>query len=276
MKPTIIFVVVLLINMSALPVGAMEPFVLYDDFQSKFIDPNKWFGAEIRGGAVVLLEFVREIQGKRLHMTNLTYGDTTSSKGSSRGYNTLRFTHESRITAMKATVQVNDVEAKGCQANPTPSTASLRLVGSFFNTTATPTPSSQKNDVIAWIGIQRRSDSTDKPDVLEVNYWVAECTNSACITTTLLDKGFLGVVTIGSAADLSIRWDQAHHQFIFQLDLQSAVFSGYKVPDLSRAGVGFKQLDLGHHVANCKEEPRSKAFMDAYFHKVYVNEKRFP
>jgi hypothetical protein len=276
MKSTIIFIVALLMNMMAFPVGATERFVLYDDFQSEIIDLNKWFGAEMRDGAEVLLEFVREIQGKRLHMTNLTYGDTTSNKGFSRGYNTLRFTHESRITAMKAMVQVNNVEAKGCQANLTPSIASLRLMGSFFNTTARPTPSSQKNDVVAWIGIQRRSNSTDKPDVLEVNYWVAECTNRTCTSTTLLDKGFLGVITIGSIADLSIRWDQANHQFIFQLDLQSAVFFRYKVPDLSRAGLGFKKLDVAHFVANCMEEPRSKAFMDAYFHKVYVNEKRSP
>ena len=276
MKVTLTFVVVLLINILAHPVHALEPFVLYDDFNSKFIDGNKWFGGEVRSGAVVLLEYVREIKENRLHMVDRTLGDPTSDKGISRGYNNLRFTNEGRITAMKAAVQVNDVEAKGCQANPVPSTASLQLMGSFFNTTATPIPNSLKNDVIAWIGIQRRSNSTDKPNVLEVNYRVVECMDSNCFSPTLLDKGFLGIVMTGSVTDLSIRWDQASHQFIFQMDLQSAVFSPYKVSDISRPGSGFKRVDLGHDVANCKEEPRSTAFMDAYFHKVFVNEKRSP
>lgn len=276
MKFVLTFVVALFINLSPHPVRALEPFVLYDDFSSNFIDGNKWSGGEVRSGAVVLLEYVREIKENRLHMVDRTLGDPTSDKGISRGYNTLRFTKEGRITGMKATVQVNDVEAKGCQANPLPTTASLQLMGSFFNTTAAPTPNSQKNDVIAWIGIQRRSNSTDKPNVLEVNYMVSECPNSNCFPSTPLDKGFLGIVMTGSITELSIRWDKANHQFIFQMDLQSAVFSPYKVSDLSRPGVGFKQLNLVHFIANCKEEPPSMAFMDVYFHKVFVNDKSTP
>jgi hypothetical protein len=276
MKVTLTFVVVLLINLLAHPVHPLEPFVLYDDFNSKFIDGNKWFGGEVRSGAVVLLEYVREIKENRLHMVDRTLGDPTSDKGISRGYNNLRFTNEGRITAMKATVQVNDVEAKGCRANPAPTPAGLQILGSFFNTTPSPTPNSQKNDVIAWIGIQRRSNSTDKPNVLEVNYMVVECVDSNCIPSNPLDKGFLGLVMTGAVTELSIRWDQPNHQFIFQMDLQSAVFSPYKVADVSPPGSGFKQLDLGHFVANCKGEPRSTAFMDAYFLKVFVNEKRSP
>lgn len=276
MKATLTFVVVLLIIMLALPVQALEPFVLYDDFNSKLIDVNKWFGEQERSGAVVILEFVRGIQENRLHMANRTYGDTNSNKGTSRGYNNLRFIDGGRITGIKATVQVNDVEAKGCRENPVPSTASLHLMGSFFNTTATPTPNSVKNDVIAWIGIQRNSNSTDKPNVLEVNYMVIECRDNNCFSSTLLDKGFLGIVMTGSIVDLSLRWDQANHQFIFQLDNQSAVFSPYKVSNISRPGLGFKRVDLAHHVANCGGEPRSAAFMDAYFHKVFVNEKASP
>jgi hypothetical protein len=276
MKVGLTFGVALLINLLAHPVHALEPFVLYDDFTSNFIDGNKWSGGEFRSGAVVLLEYVREIKENRLHMVDRTLGDATSDKGISRGYNNLRSTNEGRITGIKATVQVKDVEAKGCQANPAPTTAILQLMGSFFNSTAAPTPNSQKNDVIAWIGIQRRSNSTDEPNVLEVNYMVVECVNSICTPSTPLDKGFLGTVTTGSVTDLSIRWDKANHQFIFQMDLQSAVFSPYKVSDLSRPGLGFKQLNLGHFVANCKGEPRSSAFMDAYFLKVFVNDKTSP
>jgi hypothetical protein len=279
MKATIIFIVVLLINMLALPVGGMEPFVLYDDFSSKFIDVNKWYGVTMRSGAVVLLEFTREIQKNRLHLANRTYGDTTSNKEFSRGYNVLGFLNEGRITAMKATVQINDFEAKGCKANPFPSAAGLHLAGSFFNTGTAPTPNNQQKDVIAGIGIQRRSNSTDEPNVLEVNYRVMECgdkSDRTCISPKILDQGFLGIVMNGEITDLSIRWDQANHQFIFQLNLQSAVFSPYKVSDTSRPGINFKRLDLGHEVANCSGEPRSIAFMDAYFHKVYVSEKRSP
>ena len=205
-------------------------------------------------------------------MVNRTYGDTSSNSGSSSVFTRLDFTDGEKITAIKATVQVNSTEAVDCSNNPNATHATARLGGSFFNT-STPTLGSYLNDVLASIYIELASDSTDKAGVLEVIGKVLKCNNSTCSSYTELDKKVLGTTKIRKKTDLSIQWDKGNHQFIFQCGKSAPVSSTYAVPDLLPPGVvDSKRVDIAQVVADCTAEPRPVAFMDANFDNVFVNQ----
>ena len=262
----------LLLLMFASPVRALESLVLYDDFHSTFIDETKWSGGGSQSAGVDVLEFVRQIQKGTLHMVNRTYGDTSSNSGSSAAYTRLDFADGEKVTAIKATIQVNSVEVGVCTSNPNATYARARLGGSFFNISA-PTAGSYSNDVFAAIYIELASDSTDKAGILEVIGRVIKCNNSTCSLYTELDKIVLGTTKVKKKTDLSIQWDKSNHQFIFQLGKSAPVSSTYAVPDLLPAGFAdSKALDIAQSIANCTAEQRPVAFMDLNFDNVYVNQ----
>jgi hypothetical protein len=60
-------------------VPAQAQLVLYDDFNSRFIDPGKWVVNQ--SGNDSSREYVREIQSNRLRMAIRNYGDTNSDSG---------------------------------------------------------------------------------------------------------------------------------------------------------------------------------------------------
>ena len=260
----------LLLLMFASPGQALD-LVLYDDFHSTFIDETKWSGGGGQSAGVDVLEFVRQIQKGTLHMVNRTYGDTSSNSGSSVAYTRLDFADGEKVTAIKATVQVNSAEVVGCSNNSSATHATARLGGSFFNTSA-PTVGSYSNDVFAAIYIELASDSTDKAGILEVIGRVIKCNNSTCSLYTELDKIVLGTTKVKKKTDLSIQWDKSNHQFIFQLGKSAPVSYTYAVPDLLPAGFAdSKALDIAQSIANCTAEP-TVAFMDANFDNVFVNQ----
>ena len=223
-----------------------------------------------------MLENVLQISNKSLHLLNRVYGNTGSDTGESAGGTRLEFADGDIITAIKATVQVNNITAAGCSTNPTTNTRTrARLGGRFFNT-GVPTPGSSLNDVFAFVGIQLRSDSTDKPGTLEVIGRVVKCNDSSCFTNTKLDQQTLGAIKVKKKADLSIQWDKTNHQFIFQFGKLAPVISTYTVPDTSPAGDPTKGLDLNHRIANCTVEPRPVAFVDVSFDNVLVNQSAAP
>jgi hypothetical protein len=254
---------------------ALEPFVSYDNFDTKFLDPDKWVGAESNIG-LVILESSREIDWGRLHLRNRIYGQTNSDSGWGVGGSRLYFAEGDKVTAIKATVQVNWVEAKGCSNNPSATQARVRLSGYFFNTD-TPESGSALNDVLAYIFIQRRSDSTSGSYILGVGANVYRCTNSNCTSGDLIGTENLGTISFFERVILSIRWDQANHRFIFQLNWQSPIHIPYNLPDISPPGLqNNKRIELSHIVPNCTGEPRPVAFMDAYIDKVFVNKTAAP
>lgn len=169
----------LLLLMFASPGRALD-LVLYDDFHSTFIDETKWSGGGSQSAGVDVLEFVRQIQKGTLHIVNRTYGDTSSNSGSSVAYTRLDFADGEKVTAIKATIQVNSAVVTDCRpGNPNATYARARLGGSFFNTSV-PTAGSYLNDVFAAIYIELASDSTDKAGILEVIGRVIKCNNSTC------------------------------------------------------------------------------------------------
>lgn len=178
MKSMICFLLILSMVLVCAPAKAQESFVLYDDFNSKFIDAMKWRGGETSTGNVILLESIREIDGQRLRLLNRSFGRGGGSSGLiDRGDNQLRVTPPplgTDITALEASVKVNAVEAIGCpDEGSEPTRARARLAGSFFRTEGM--PNGELNDVNAFIIIQRLSNSTDAPQVLKVFGQILHC-----------------------------------------------------------------------------------------------------
>lgn len=258
---------------------ALERLVPCDDFNAEHIDPDKWFGAESEGPGT---EAIRQPQDQRLSLVYRRYGKTDSDSGNPRKDFYLTFRNYAAVTAIKATVQVNDVVATTCASNPKVTCpggiyprigAWAGLQGHFFNT-ATPTPGSMEIDVVAGISMFRAADSTDPPDVLRVQSVVLHCARRFCDTT--LHHKDLGPVKRGEMARLRIQWDRDNHRFIFQRDDAPEVVAPYTVSDTAQPSAAVKRLVIANEVANYTAKPRPVAFIEALFVDVMVNESAAP
>jgi hypothetical protein len=276
MSITLNCLIAIFLLMFGSPVHALEPFALYDDFKSKIIDETKWYAAESMSTGVNIVDQVLQSSGK-LHMLSRFYGNVSSNSGVSRAFYDLAFANPDTITAMEATVQVKKVEVDGCPDNLTPTTGSAGLTGSFFNTgPQAPTPNSLLSDVLAAIEIRLASDSTDKPNILEVLGTVWRCDDPTCSLFTELNSTKLGSIKVGAKTTLSIQWDQPFHQFIFQFGKLAPIFLPYAVSDTFSPGYEFKRLRIRNYIANCTTGPRLGSFVEAYFDNVFVNQSAAP
>ena len=262
------WLLVSLLYLLGVPVYALERLVPYDDFNAAHIDPDKWFGAESEGPGT---EAIRQLQDQRLSLVYRSYGKTDSDSGSPRNNFDLIFRNSAAVTAIQATVQVNDAAVTGCSSNPE-ATVAMAILGGFFFNTATPTPGSLENDVVAFIGILRASDATDPPDVLRAVSFVFHCTNANCTAGSELHVKELGPIKRGEMARLRVQWDRDNHRFIFQRDDNPEVVAPYTVSDTAPPGLQIKFLDAVHEIPNCTASPRPVAFIEALFDDVMVNE----
>jgi hypothetical protein len=262
------WLLVSLLYLLSVPVYALERLVPYDDFNAAHIDPDKWFGFESAGPGT---EAIRQLQDQRLSLVYRSYGKTDSDSGNPRNDSFLALRNSAAVTALQATVQVNDAAATGCSSNPEATLATAGLLGFFFNT-ATPTPGSSENGVVAFIGIARASDAKDPPDVFGAVSIVFHCTNADCTAGSELHVKELGPVKRGEMARLRVQWERNNHQFIFQRDDNPEVVAPYTVSDTAPPGAQFKALYTMHLVPNCTVTPRPVAFIEALFDDVMVNE----
>jgi hypothetical protein len=260
---------VVLVVLAGTLAHAVEPLVLYDDFNAAQIDAGKWVREEEGAGT----EPTVQLQDNRLRLVNRIYGKTDSGHGKDEGNLFLAFSNSAAVTAIKATVQVNDVRAYGCPSNPLPTEADTFLGGSFFNT-ATPTPGSDVHDVWAAIGLVRNSDMRLPPDILIAVSLVGHCTtatNEMCKDSTWLHSRGLGLVKRGEKVTLRVQWDHDNHRFIFQRDADLEVFAPYTLSDTAPPGRPRKGVRIGYGAANCTTI-RSEVFMETLFGDVLVNE----
>jgi len=245
------------------------PYAPYDDFNARLLNPAKWSGGET-DDARVNLENLRYIHGNSLRLYSRGSAATKSSLGTRYGSNSLRFRNPNSITAIKASVQAKSATLTKCPANSNVSLVRARLGGTFFN--AGPRISGDNtNDVLAQIRLERTSTSTDAPNVVRVRYKVSLCLDSNCFNASDLKSGEIGPpVKFGQKVALSLEWDKTTKRFIFRRDGLEAVVN-YTVSDASTPGASFKQLQVGHYVANCTSTTAPTAAMDAYFDDVYTN-----
>ena len=293
----IIFLLVCLVGISAL---AQNPLVLYDDFNSAFIDIEKWTSSDSRGMGVTLLETVRELHGNRLLLVARAFGNTVPIStpptpvpnfGTRPGDVNSGFGVTEVFQSMKVSVKVSQAQATGCpDFNATPTAARARLLGFYFNAGEIsplpdpPTSPGRLNDVLVQIRIQRRSDSTDKPQILEVWVDVVRCTDTGCgnASNDGLSPVHLGNINLGQWATIQIDWDSVRY-FNIKLDKEPAVVidvlgpknPGAPVWSVNPVSSPWNALGVSNRLAaNCPTDERAMGYVEAEFDNLFV--RSFP
>ena len=276
MKTNLGFCIVLFVALMATSVQAQSSYYLYDDFNSKTIDPDKWIGTYVSTGDTGYLDFVCHIQSGTLHMLNYFYGNTSSDQGSFRGTNRLLL--PSDTPGIIGTIQVKAYELTDCFSNSSETQVRARIGGGYFKTG---TGTLAIGTVGANIFVRRLSGSTDKANVFEVVGNVYRCNDSYCGISTLLgslEADVLGTLNKGEKVTLQLEWDQANHRFIFKRDNQPEVYINYKESDnwnpswddVLPPHDSRKRLDVLGDVPGCTSEPRPMAFIEVKFDDIYI------
>ena len=279
----IIFLLVCLVGISA---QAQNPLLLYDDFNSEFLDIGKWTTSERRDGGVMILESVRELHGGRLHMMGRAFGRTIAIPdnppiplGTAAGDVSSSFGLVKVFQSLKFSVKVNDVEVTGCPDwNTSPTNSRARFVTCFFNASKpTPTPGNRIDDVLVQIRIQRSSNSIDKPQLLEVWAEVVRCSDTNCLNVfpdyPLVGK--IGNIMLGQWATIQIDWDIHNSEFNLKLNKEPTItvpYTWHVYPVSSPANT----LGVANRIANCPADERSMGFIDAEFENLFVRELPSP
>ena len=270
MKIRVNWSVVLLFTMVIFPAQALADLALYDDFEAEFIDVNKWTLVEVSGGTAG--ELVREIHGwpghRRLHLVFRAYGNLNSNIGVVGGRNRLQFPSQNfaAINAIEARVAVKDFEATGCAENPDATQARARISGFFFTLPNPRLPGNPPTPVLADIRIERRSDSTDHPRVLQVLSVLFHCDDTNCVLGQIVESFPLGTIRQWASAELFIQWDQATQTWTARRD---DLVVERVLPDAGPFA-GAKRLDISPSVANCPSPPRGVSHMDVLFDNVRI------
>ena len=259
-----------LLMVSATAVQAQSAvFTPYEDFNARggAIDMGKWFESEQS----------RSIKNKALNLMQRAWGGSSPiGTRTAVGYNE-NFRNGSSITAMRAKVTVNAIEADACpDVGAAPAQARARLVGGFFNTIQ---PGGLGNgsavgDVIGQIYLRRTSDSTDPAGILQIQAFATVCGDAACLTGPIINDQTVdfGTIKVGHSTVLQMEWDSASGSFYFSRD-------GANVTQVSYAGVvtdagvpsnAFRQLSTRLQVPNCSSV-RVSNMIDASFDDVFVN-----
>lgn len=269
MGRTGIWMVLLLIV--ALSKAGNAQLVLYDNFNSKQIDPAKWVGAATSLASdanrrEVAVQLVGE-ENRHLRISETIYSPNTENTGSSGDGFGIGFASPEKVTAVSFTLAVNKDAVSGCTANPF-GWAGAGYFGRYFRPDAN---NGLIGDIAASIGVGRLS--VDPPGSLSVGASIVRCNDNtpSCDDQSTLSSQTLGSVQLGSNNTFSVTWDRDNHQFIFQLNNEAPVPLAYAMSDTFPAGLPEKDFFVTGNVPHCTTNPRPSASIDALLDNVYVN-----
>jgi 5'-nucleotidase, C-terminal domain len=284
MKLAIVCGVIIVAVLASNPASALEPLVLYDNFNAKVLTPDKWFGKESLDQGVVILESGRRqkteplFKFRGLNIINRSFASTGSDAGYSQSSNSLVFADGSGITTIQAIVLAKKIQATGCSAeNEFATTARVRIGGAFFNT-AGAEEGNQTNDVFAFLDIERAIESDSPANVLNIRGRVAICTNAACSSSTEIGSQDMGKVKVNQKIRIRMTWDPDNNRFIFQKGKAPEVYVAYNALTYTPGtpNGGNKRLEVQHDLPNCTSAPRPMAHMEAFFDNVVINAPSAP
>jgi hypothetical protein len=267
--------VVLLVVLTGMPAQALEPLVLYDDFNATRIDPAKWSGTE--GFAAPRnpnAEALRMILGGALRVQLTTYGNTSADSEAQHGRFGLVLANPVPVTAMAAKVTVFRAEAEACAANPAASRARAQLLGFFFNNGSSTGPTDRTGDILA--GMNKDLDRDGRSIVA----FISRCLDTACTSSpTLVSHVFAATWSPRHPDTLQLQWDREGQQFLFAVNPGAAgeetAALSYPASDAFPAVQAFKAIRASHSAANCAEA-RKQVSMTATFDDVLINESAAP
>jgi len=249
---------------------AIEPFVLYDDFNGAGVDAEKWLGAE--GSSLLGRDAGHFVQNGQARLKNRSVGFTATDSGVGANFVILAVPNPAAVTQMKATVATPTISITGCAGNTQSiDGTAATVIGSFFNT-GTPTNGDQTNDVIAEIGIFAAPGSIAATHGARVLGVILQCTDATCDTFNIVGGADFGSIAVGAATTVGMIWDAVTHQFTFHRNGASDVQAPYNLSDTSSPGLPFKGLEAINRVANCTTTPRPVADVLATFDDFFVNQ----
>ncbi len=248
--------------------------VLYDDFSTGLIDPDKWYGNNTDlGSANPTTEAVRLIQRGQLELRLNQYGLNNSDSGSSQGAIRLLVTNPTPITTWQATVTVVSAVVETCSTNPGTGNvrAGAEIYAHFFNDGSSTGPGDLTGDMVT--GIQQDLDGT-LGDVFKAVS--SRCANSSCSSFQSLGfQVFTTTWALNQPQTLTLTWDAAHKQFIYSVKPVNGSTETITIPytqsDSTPPVLGFKVLEAQNRAVNCNGSQKH-AFMDALFDNVMVNQ----
>jgi hypothetical protein len=233
---------------------------LYDNFNSTYLDPARWY---VQWGCSGLtnLECVRQIQEGRLHLRARAYGLRTTNIGAEYGNSEL-FLVNSAATEIAAELRVLRAESAGCTTSPGDGTHGHALLfGNFFNGGGGTT----NDDVSAFLVFDRYS--TDPVNVVQVSAFLQ-------YQGTFFDFVDLAAVNVGEKVTADLKWEKANHQFVAKLvrpgNTAVQVTLPHTMPDTMPAALPAKALGARSFPENCIGT-ETFADMEASFDRVMTN-----
>jgi len=253
--------------------AAVAQLVLYDNFNSQHLDPDKWIGerSSPEGSDAnrreVTVGVVGAQQNRRLRILETLYTINTDDNGDGPNGFGLGFAEPTEITAVSFTLTVDKEFTVGCVDNPDFGFALAGFFGDYFNPTGALVGAS--GDIVASIGVSRFW--TEPANTLDVTGSISRCDDPKCDNQAILYSQELGQIQLGSTNTLSAAWDRPNHQFVFQLNNNPVVDLAYSVPDRFPPGLPDKSFFVYGDVPHCTATPRPTVSIDALFGNVYVN-----
>jgi len=237
-------------------------FVLYDNFDERFLSPLKWntFGACFTSNRMEL-ECVREIRDEQLRLAHRTFGQRDSDTGTQVGEASLFFANPATIKGITTDLVVRRTQESSCAANPQYLGTRAHIHAIFFNS-----GSRNSNDDVGAQFVFGRSFS-DPQGQISVFSQIFQGNNYI---------GFipLGTFNIGTPITATVIWDQPNHQFIAswtnritQVKTETTMPYGYA--DTTPATDPSKRLSVVTFAANCTAQA-DWAYIEANFGNVYI------
>jgi hypothetical protein len=235
--------------------------LLYDSFNQRFLNPNKW-ATSSPCFTQSILECVREIRNGELRLAVRSYGAKDSNEGSQYGESELHFIKPTAVRSIATQLVVQRTNALSCATNLDSAHAHALIAGRFFNS-----GSADANDDVEALLIFDHS-SADPVGVLSVGafmHWQGQ---------------FFGDVSlppakVGQQIIAQLRWDQANHQFIASwTDVRTGVVAQatmpYLISDTTTPVFSDKLLGVRAFTPNCLDTKFRSVDMDAAFDDVTI------
>lgn len=185
--------------------------MLYDDFNSDLIDPNRWLGLDTDSTS----EQIRAIEGNTLHLATRVYShpSPTSFRASRSA---VRFVDPQAVRAMAAEMRVMEVQFDSCSPTGVFARSSANISGSFFKSGGALLAGDRTNDVRAGIIMYRDSRFTTPEGELRVTAFINKCNDATCSSQTTLDDVVLDTsLSLKSKVPVGVEWDEPGLQFVF-------------------------------------------------------------
>jgi hypothetical protein len=236
-------------------------FVLYDNFDERFLNPLKWipFGACYTTNGMEL-ECVREIRDENLHLAHRMFGNRDSNAGFQFGGANVFFVNPSGIKSIRSDLVVRDVEEANCAANPSIG-GQASIDANFFNTGT----GSPNDDVAGHILFGHHF--SDPPGHITVFGQISQGNNFFFYLP-------LGQTTMGTPIRATLTWDQPNQRFLVSwtdlvTNIKTEGIMPYTFPDSTPATNPLKLLQANTFPANCTTNS-TWVYINTTFRNVYI------